>query len=138
MSVLAGAGSCRNCFACLTSVASASIVSTSAAVCDGSRVSSSTMLVMVRRSCANSSGVEPYSKMLRCDDWMGDARLEEDDAALAGWFSAAVDAAAAAAAAAAGAAATACWLSAAAVNMAVKRRCLLFSPGCAALVSSWG
>jgi hypothetical protein len=24
------------------------------------------------------------------------------------------------------------------VNMAVKRRCLLFSPGCAALVSSWG
>ena len=75
--------------------------------------------------------------MLRCDDWMGDARLEEDDAALAGWFSAAVDAAAAAAAAAAGAAATACWLSAA-VNMAVKRRCLLFSPGCAALVSSWG
>ena len=138
MSVLAGAGSCRNCFACLTSVASASVVSTSAAVCDLSRVSSGTMHVMVRRSCANSSGVEPYSKMLRCDDWMGDARLEEDDAALAGWFSAAVDAAAAAAAAAAaGAAATACWLSAA-VNMAVKRRCLLFGPGCAALVSSWG
>ena len=73
--------------------------------------------------------------MLRCDDWMGDARLEEDDAAGAAWFSTAVDNAAAAAAA--GAAATACWLSAA-VNMAVKRRCLLFGPGCAALVSSWG
>ena len=33
------------------------------------------------------------------------------------------------------AAATACWLSAA-KNMAVKRRCLVFEPGCAALVSS--
>ena len=77
--------------------------------------------------------------MLRCDDWIGDAIVEEDNAALAGWFSAAVDdaAAAAAAAEAAEAAATACWLSAA-VNMAVKRRCLLFGPGCAALVSSWG
>ena len=74
--------------------------------------------------------------MLRCDDWMGDARLEEDDAALAGWFSAAVDDSAAAAAAAE-AAATACWLSAAG-NMAVKRRCLHFGPGCAALVSSSG
>ena len=76
--------------------------------------------------------------MLRCDDWVCDAMVEEDDAALAGWFSAAVDdAAAAAAAAAAEAAAPACWLSAA-VNMAVKRRCLLFGPSCAALVSSWG
>ena len=75
--------------------------------------------------------------MLRCDDWVRDARLEEDGAAPAGWFSVAVDVAAAAAAAAAGAAAPACWLSAAG-NMAVKRRCLLFGPGCAALVSSWG
>ena len=33
------------------------------------------------------------------------------------------------------AAAPACWLSAA-KNMAVKRRCLVFEPGCAALVSS--